>query len=287
MLLLLVAAALAGAGAVLVVQQGWYDVSATGAHTQPVHDLLEGAMHRSVRARAVDIAVPADLAAPARIGRGAVCYRDACVQCHGGPGVAPQPFAMSLQPLPGPLFDAARRWRPQELYWITRHGIKMSGMPAWAFRIPEQDLWAVVAFLQRLPHLSPKQYADAMQAVAGQTCPSGRACEGDACPADHGEAVPAPGPDARASRAPLLLRQYACTACHRVPGVVGSKTNAGPPLDGLWRRSLIAGKVPRTEEDLARWIQHPRQIDPETAMPDMGVTQAHAREIAAFLLQPR
>lgn len=272
-----------------VVWRGLYDVSATAAHLQPVHDLLEVAMNRSVQARARDIRVPA-LQSPAMVSRGAACYRDACVQCHGGPGVAQQPFAMSLQPLPGPLLDAAMRWRPGELYWITRHGIKMSGMPAWATRLNDQDLWSLVAFLQQLPSMSPQAYQARMTTVAGQSCLSASSCSGTgraACPPLGGEAVPVPGHDATRPQAPLLMRQYACNACHVIPGVVGSPSHVGPPLDGLWRRSLIAGRLPATQEALARWIRTPQQVDPQTAMPDMGVSEAHAREIAAWLMQAR
>jgi mono/diheme cytochrome c family protein len=253
---LVLTAALACAAFAFVVWRGLYDVSATAAHLQPVHDLLELAMHRSVKTRARDVAVP-PLTSPALVARGAVCYRDACVQCHGGPGVAQQPFAMSLQPLPGPLLDAAKRWHPNELYWITRHGIKMSGMPAWAMKLNDGDLWALVAFLQQLPSLSPREYGQRMASVAGQSCPTAQSCADGACPS------------------------------HSTQAVVGSRSDVGPPLEGLWRRTLIAGKLPRTEEALARWIRHPQEIDPETAMPDMGVSEAHAKEIAAYLLQPR
>src|SRR5205085_3912696 len=92
--------------------------------------------------------------------RGAGCFRDKCVQCHGGPGVAQEEIGQTMQPLPGPLVDAPRHWRARELYWVVRHGIKMSGMPAWQQRLSEQELWEVVAFLQRLPALNARQYAE-------------------------------------------------------------------------------------------------------------------------------
>jgi mono/diheme cytochrome c family protein len=72
-----------------------------------------------------------------------------------------------MQPVPGPLVDASRHWKPHELYWITRHGIKMSGMPAWEFHLSEDDMWATVAFVMQLPTLSAADYR-AMTAPPGK-----------------------------------------------------------------------------------------------------------------------
>lgn len=166
----LVVAGLAGAaGGALVLRAGWYDISATSLHLQPVYTLLESGMHYSVRRHAREIAVPR-LGDAQQLARGAALYRDNCVQCHGGPGVAQAKIGQSMQPVPGPLVDASRRWAPQELYWITRHGIKMSGMPAWEFHLNEDELWAVVAFVQTLPRLSARDYA-AATAVTPATAP--------------------------------------------------------------------------------------------------------------------
>jgi mono/diheme cytochrome c family protein len=63
-----------------------------------------------------------------------------------------------MQPTPGPLVDASRRWKPHELYWITRHGIKMSGMPAWEYHMSDTELWDTVAFIMQLPRMSAADY---------------------------------------------------------------------------------------------------------------------------------
>lgn len=284
------AAMVAMAGAALVVWRGLYDVSATSAHTQVVYSLLEVAMHRSVKFRAADIEPP-ELRREPLILRGAACFRDWCMQCHGAPGVAPSPVGMSLQPLPGSLVDAARRWHPREMYWITRHGIKMSGMPAWEFRLTDEDIWAVTAFLTGLPTMSPRQYEAMASTAAG--APSCRTIQGVcANPPCTDKAVSLAGartdaPSSKPAPAPVLFRQHACTACHAIPGVAGSELHVGPPLMGLSRRSLIAGKLSNTEDELVRWIRFPRKIDPETAMPDSGVSEAHARQMARYLLQER
>lgn len=167
---LVVAGVLATGAAAAVVWGGLYDISATSQHTAPVYTLLQTTMHHSVKLRARDVEVPGDLRDAARVERGAVCFRDKCVQCHGAPGVAQDEIGRSMQPLPGPLIDAARHWKARELYWITRNGIKMSGMPAWEFRLPDEDLWALVAFLERLPALSTRDYHALMAAQEGRQC---------------------------------------------------------------------------------------------------------------------
>jgi len=261
----LLGAALAGAG--VVVYGGVYDVSASSQHLQAVHSLLETTMHNSVRWRARNIATP-PLDDAQRLVRGAALFRDHCVQCHGAPGVAQADIGKSMQPVPGPLVDALQRWRPREIYWITRHGIKMSGMPAWQFRLDEEALWDVAAFVQLLPTLSPQAYAQATAASAaapGRTPAVAQNRSGDV------------------ERGRLALAQYACHACHTIPGITSSSPNVGPPLQGLAGRSLIAGKLANTPDNLAGWIRQPKAVKPLTAMPDMGVSEGDARDMAAYL----
>ena len=155
----LVLAGVAGAvGGAVVLRAGWYDIGASAQHLQPVYTLLEQGMRYSVRRHAREVALP-PLGAPQQVARGALLYRVNCAQCHGGPGFPQSKIGQSMQPLPGPLIDASARWQPRELYWITRHGIKMSGMPAWEFHLSQEDTWAVVAFMQVLPTLSARDYA--------------------------------------------------------------------------------------------------------------------------------
>jgi cytochrome c2 len=80
-----------------------------------------------------------------------------------------------------------------------------------------------------------------------------------------------------------LMAQYQCTACHAIPEVPGAAGNAGPPLDQLGRRSYIAGGIPNTPDALTRWIDNPQAMKPGTPMPDLGVSPAEARHMAAYL----
>ncbi len=89
------------------------------------------------------------------------------------------------------------------------------------------------------------------------------------------------------ARGKVALTQYACRACHMIPGVTGSEVYVGRPLDGLARRPFIAGTLPNNQDNLVKWIRNPRQVDPLTAMPVLGVSEADARDMAAYLLTRR
>jgi cytochrome c1 len=96
-----------------------------------------------------------------------------------------------------------------------------------------------------------------------------------------GSGAPALGGDPEHGR--LLLRQYGCGTCHRIPGVAAARGDVGPPLDAIARRVYLAGIVPNTPQGMAAWIRDPQAFDPRTAMPDMQVTEAHARDMVAYL----
>src|ERR1041385_527392 len=81
----------------------------------------------------------------------------------------------------------------------------------------------------------------------------------------------------------IKIRNYGCHACHTIPGVAGADALVGPPLIHWSKRVYIAGQLPNTPENLRKWIQHPPQVEPKTAMPDMGVTEQDSKDIAAYL----
>lgn len=85
------------------------------------------------------------------------------------------------------------------------------------------------------------------------------------------------------ARAPVLFRAYGCGACHEIAGVAGARGKVGPPL-GLAGRLYIGSSLPNDREQLVAWIQHPRRLDPRTAMPELGVAEQEARDMAAYLL---
>jgi cytochrome c2 len=87
-----------------------------------------------------------------------------------------------------------------------------------------------------------------------------------------------------AARGRIALAQYACHSCHMIPGVTGPRVYVGRPLEGLAERKYIAGQMPNTQENLVRWIRDPKQVDPQTVMPALGVTEADARDMSGYLL---
>jgi cytochrome c1 len=84
-------------------------------------------------------------------------------------------------------------------------------------------------------------------------------------------------------RGALLVGRYSCGACHHIPGVQEANGEVGPPLGGFARRTVIAGMLPNTPSNLVLWLRHPQAVTPGNAMPDMGLSDAQARDIAAFL----
>lgn len=146
-------------GLPLAAYSGAYDVAASVPHRAVTEWLLDTAMVHSVQRRARKMtSEPPDLADPARIRRGASHYAVLCISCHGAPGVDPTDIGRGLNPAPPQLEDVASEWSAEELYWIVRHGIKFTGMPAFGSTQDEEKLWDIVALVKKLPELSPEEY---------------------------------------------------------------------------------------------------------------------------------
>jgi mono/diheme cytochrome c family protein len=271
---LLIATLAAALCAALVIRAGWYDVGAITQHWQPTFSLLETAMRYSVRHHARDIVAPPFTEQLVR--RGALVYRQQCLQCHGAPGVAPGAIGLSMQPSPGPLVQMMQHWRPPEVYWIVSNGIKMSGMPAWRHRLGEDDIWAVTAFVARLPQLSTRDYAE-LSAATPEAAPVRVERPTDRLGIAYQAAR------INAERGKIAIPQYACQSCHVIPGIVGGQVHVGPPLDHYAKRKYIAGYLPNTADNLARWLRTPQQVKPHSAMPQMEMTERDAADMAAYL----
>jgi cytochrome c2 len=89
------------------------------------------------------------------------------------------------------------------------------------------------------------------------------------------------GGDAR--RGPALIEAFGCGGCHTIPGIRRAVGNVGPPLTRFADRTYIAGMLRNTPPNLVRWLMHPQSVVAGNAMPEMGVTPAQARDIAAYL----
>ena len=94
-----------------------------------------------------------------------------------------------------------------------------------------------------------------------------------------------PGADIARGRA--RIAEYGCVSCHAIPGVRGPGARVGPPLDHLASRAYLAGVLPNTPANLVRWLRDPPSVSSHTAMPNAGLSEADARDIAAYLLTLR
>ena len=88
-------------------------------------------------------------------------------------------------------------------------------------------------------------------------------------------------------RGAVLVNRYSCGACHVMPGVEGANGLVGPPLGDFGRRTMVAGVLPNTPPNLVSWLRHPQAVVPGNAMPDVGLSDAEARDIAAWLYRQR
>lgn len=86
------------------------------------------------------------------------------------------------------------------------------------------------------------------------------------------------------ARGQQLITDYGCTACHTIPGIKGPKGAVGPPLTNIGSRTIIAGKVQNTPQNMSAWLQNPQAFDPANAMPNLGVKPEDARDITAYLM---
>lgn len=154
--------AVAGGG-LLIAASGRVSVAASSGHSPPVAWFLHFTMRRAARAQAAGIEAP-PLDDPALLTAAAPHFDQHCALCHGNPRDPGLASTGGTTPPPPPLRAHVGEWRARELFWIVRHGIKYTGMPAWPALAREDEVWAMVALLQQLPSLDATQYT----ALAGR-----------------------------------------------------------------------------------------------------------------------
>lgn len=143
-----------GTGAA-AVYSGVYDIGADAPHTKLVYWMADTVRSRSITVRDHDIRVPA-LDDPRMISVGAGQYASMCSSCHLAPGFDSNETWKGLYPQP-PLLSH-KKFKANEVFWAVKHGIKMSGMPAWGRTHDDNEMWAITAFVMKLPGLSAEQY---------------------------------------------------------------------------------------------------------------------------------
>lgn len=152
----------------VALYSGWYDVSATSGHTAVTEWGLGTLQHNSVAARAGDLEVtlPSDTAA---LEHGYEHYDAMCVSCHGAPGVERGETGQGMTPVPPDLAEEADEWSDAELFWITKHGIKLAGMPAFGPTHSDEEIAMIAAFVRKLPEMTDEEYAGWSSSNASDT----------------------------------------------------------------------------------------------------------------------
>ncbi|MBJ7406431.1 MAG: cytochrome c [Bradyrhizobium sp.] len=145
-----------GAGGWFFVRSGAFDIAADTPHSQPVYWLMQKVREYSIAVRASD-PVPKDLDDGKRIASGAGQYAEMCATCHLAPGMKRTEISRGLYPR-APELRRGSSLTPVEEFWVIKHGIKMTGMPAWGPTHEDEVLWDLVAFLRKMPKLTAEQY---------------------------------------------------------------------------------------------------------------------------------
>jgi mono/diheme cytochrome c family protein len=190
---ILIAGLIVVLGGFAVIHAGFYNVAATEPHWPVTSWILETARVRSIKAHATGIKAPPGLDDPAKIPMGVEHFAAHCAVCHGAPGVPKGDIANGLYPPPPDLAVTAKLYSDGELFWIIKHGIKMTGMPAWADH-SDEEVWATVAFIEKLPGMTQEEYGKlimASMAHGGDHHPGGAKDENvGASPPAAGQAAP-------------------------------------------------------------------------------------------------
>ena len=153
------------AGSIIFIYSGQYNVSAINEETGITKWVLNTTMDNSVAHYSKNISVP-DLNDSLMIKEGFEHYNEMCVSCHGASGKEETELSRGLNPPPPYLVEHAKEMDPRELFWITKNGIKMTGMPAWGKTHSDEKIWEIVAFMKKLPDISAEQY-EKMESESG------------------------------------------------------------------------------------------------------------------------
>ncbi len=165
--LILLLAVLGIGGGATVMYSCIINVAADEPHSDLVYWLLAETRENSIKIAAQNIEVP-DLSDPELLLTGGADYEFMCATCHLKPGQSESDMSLGLYPAPPNLAVSNDNHKDHEhgdakqaagqSFWVIKHGIKASGMPAWGKTHDDQRIWAMVAFIKRLPKLTPEQY---------------------------------------------------------------------------------------------------------------------------------
>ena len=168
------------------VYGGVFNVAADEAHWRVTVRLIEAVRERSIATRARDVGTPPALGQSQLVAAGAREYAEMCTGCHLAPGMKESEVRAGLYPQPPNFAQHESHRSPEQTFWIIKHGLKMTGMPAWGATHDDQRIWAMVAFLRQLPELSPDAYRELVEQGGGGHSHSDAGDSHDAAPAAEG-----------------------------------------------------------------------------------------------------
>lgn len=157
-------------GGLWFIFSGIYNVAASSKDSGLVSWMLETTRENSIESRYEKVSLPdkSVLTSPKTLRVGFDHYHEMCVVCHGAPGVEPGEARAGLNPKPPILAKIVAKMPDREVFWVIKHGIKFTGMPAWGPTHSDDKIWAMVAFVKALPSMTPAQYK-AFQAHSGDS----------------------------------------------------------------------------------------------------------------------
>lgn len=143
------------------VHSGAYDIGADAPHSKIVFTMLDELRDRSIEHHSGVVRPPSNLGDPKRIAAGAVLYNEMCTGCHLGPGVERSELSQGLYPS-APELASGNDLSAAEQFWVIKHGVKLTAMPAWGKTHDDELIWDMVAFIRALPKMNAQQYRSAV-----------------------------------------------------------------------------------------------------------------------------
>ncbi len=141
----------------IIIYSGWYNVSAANRPAGFERWLFGTTMDNSVEKHSENLIAP-NLESPEKIMEGFAHYNEMCVECHSAPGKSESDLAKGLNPKAPDLSKSAQDMSAEQLFWVTKNGIKMTGMPAWGKTHSDDKIWSIIAFIEKLPGMTGAQY---------------------------------------------------------------------------------------------------------------------------------
>jgi cytochrome c553 len=253
---------LAGLGGFFVAAMGLVPITASSGHWPITAWFLNFTMSRSVSTHSLGTTVPA-LDDSGMVIKGATHYHRGCFPCHGNPAIHHPRIARQMTPHPPYLPPVLHEWKPEELFYIVKHGVKFTGMPAWPTQERDDEVWAIVAFLQKFPELDEQEYSRMV---------NGEEMDLEARPpgATGGEVVPIQTLSGRTSTAHSISDR--CGRCHGEDGQ-GREAGVAPKLAGQQQAYLQASLEAYVKGDRPSGIMEPIAV---------GMSREEIREAAIY-----